>query len=278
MEELYHRLQQAYSEKNLNRITGKLIALYKAKDFGGIRFLANKVCEFVPIEEDNDARCFSKLIMLYHPDKGAAARSMIDKLYSNGYDGELKAYSHIFIMDESIPEPQVDEDIGYEPEYVWDHPSSGYHYPDSDENDGGIEYDGTFYSAVKLRVYGNLSMEFPAYYLEDLDEIEMADSQIEILDGVEFCKHAVSLDLSGNLINDVAGLWHLDRLEELFLADNQIGYIDALSNLLKLRYIDLSGNEIDDITPIMGLANLEFVNLIGNSIFEKIKPELGNLG
>jgi len=282
MEELYQRLKQAYSDKNLNRITGKLIALYRSKDFGGIRFLANRISEYIPLQEENDSRCFSRLIMLYHPDKGAATRSTIERLYTNGHDNELKAYSHILLMDETIPEPVLDEDIGYEPEYVWDHPASGFYYPDFDENgdeaEEGIEYDGTFYSAVKLRIYGNQSMEFPAHYLEDLDEIEMADSHIEILDGIEFCSHTVRLDLSGNLLTDIAGLWHLDMLEELFLADNHIGYIDVLSNLLKLRFIDLSGNEISDITPLLSLENLEYVNLVGNKVPKNQVSQLSSNG
>jgi Leucine-rich repeat (LRR) protein len=151
----------------------------------------------------------------------------------------------------------VDEDIGYEPEYVWDPPGN---------EDAVNEFGGTFYEAVKMRMYGNLSQELPSYYLEDFEDIEMAESYIEALDGIEHCKHVVFLDLSGNQITDISGLWSLDMLEELFLANNNIGYIDALSNLVNLREVDLSRNEIDDISPLLVLDKLEFVNLIGNNI------------
>ena len=75
--ELYTKLKEAYLDENLNRITGKLIELYKSKKFGQILTLANKIFRYELIDEKKDAKCFYKLIMLYHPDKGEYYRKTI---------------------------------------------------------------------------------------------------------------------------------------------------------------------------------------------------------
>jgi hypothetical protein len=84
MRELYLKLREAYSEKNLNRITGELIILYKAKDFSQIRQLAARISDDRSPEEDKVSKSFSRLIMLYHPDKGEACREKIDTLFNAG--------------------------------------------------------------------------------------------------------------------------------------------------------------------------------------------------
>ncbi len=273
-EELYSKLKVAYSDENLNRVTGKLIELYKNRYHGTIRDIVKKISGFVTIDEENDARCFSKLVILYHPDKGEAHRNAIKKHYaSNNMEG-LNEYAHILLLhdiDNVMINPE-DEDIDYHPEYRYDDAGyTGNNYYDSyesayEEQVYTAVYEGTFFDAVKMRIYGNLYQEFPAWYLEDLEEIELASSNIIYLDGIEYCKHLVVLDLSDNQISDISELWDLYRLEKLFLANNQLGYIDGISNLISLRDLDISGNQVDDISPLFALENLEYVNLIGNPV------------
>jgi Leucine-rich repeat (LRR) protein len=276
LKELYTKLKEAYSDENLNIITGKLIDLYKNKNFEQIREVANRISKYFSIKEEKDAKCFSKLVVLYHPDKGELFRKEIKKHYFENNFENLTKFSHIFLLKgiESIAIKSVNEDIEYRPEYEWDSTQSeGYHFYETDLDESIEEedfivsdYEKSFYNAIKLREYGNLNIEFPSYYLEDIDEFELSNYGIESLDGIEHCKHTVILDLSNNEIADISELWCLNKLEELYLANNQIGYIDALSSLLKLRVIDLSGNQIDDISPLSELDNLEYVNLVGNNI------------
>jgi hypothetical protein len=273
---LYPRLIEAYSDANLNRITGKLIEWHRTKDFSSIRNLAGKISGFVSFETETDARCFSGLIRLYHPDRGQSIRNALTGYFNSGNKEKLHMYSHIFLIEnfEGIPAAGDREDIGYDPGYGWDDAHEGFRYfhkseaseRQSEEDVLDTGHERTFYDAVKVRMYGNPEIEFPAHYLEDFEEIEFADSQIDLLDGIEHCRHAISLDLSSNNITDISDLWNLERLEELYLADNQIGYIDALCNLTRLRVLDISGNEIDDLTPLFGLEKLEYLNLIGNKI------------
>lgn len=267
--ELYDDLVAAYKEENLNQITGKLIVLYKQKNYPKIREIANKVSGYIPIDEENDAKCFSKLIMLYHPDKGTHTRKLIEELYRKNDHENLKKHAHILVIDdlESTGNYTIDENIDYNPEYAWDvEKYDGYEYEEDEENSHEEDYERSFYNLIKIREYGNVNIEFPSYYLEDFEEFEMAYSGLESLDGVEYCTHVKILDVSNNLISDLENLWELEHLEELYLANNQIGYIDSLSNLTKLKILDLSGNQIDDISPILNLEQLEYVNLIGNKI------------
>ena len=115
IERLYNDLLEAYSNENLNKITGKLILLYKNRNYRKIREIADKVSKYVPIEEEKDAKCFSKLIMLYHPDRGEQFRKSIQGLYKQNDYEKLKHHSHIlFLADiDSVTVTTIDEDIDY---------------------------------------------------------------------------------------------------------------------------------------------------------------------
>lgn len=288
--DLYLELKEAYSEKNLNKLALELINLYKERKFSILRQIASLISQWVVIEISDTGKGFSKFMMLYHPDKGNFYRSIIDEHYKNGRYGELLQYSHILEIQniEDLAATIVDyEDIDYSPVYEWDfNMNDGYQV----ESDDGSEeqpqkkpapknYDGyTFYDAIKMRQYGTLDIEFPAYYLEDLDDIELSQSNIYDLEGVEYCIHTVIMDLSSNSITDISPLWELTKLEELNLSDNQIGYIDVLSNLQQLRSIDISNNLIDDISPLFELGLLEFVNISGNPVPSSQINELEEMG
>ncbi|MEO9482454.1 MAG: leucine-rich repeat domain-containing protein [Ekhidna sp.] len=275
IEEVFNKLIKAYSDENLNHITGKLILLYKNKNYSKIREIIKRISEFIPIDDEKDAKSFSKLMMLYHPDKGEQSRKLIQTLYKKNDFENLQKHSHILLLSDidNIAAAEIDENIGFEPEYTWDtNANDGFSFTDSSgetdlENEStDIQSERSFYNLVKLREYGTLDIEFPPYYLHDFEEFEMAHSGLESLEGVEHCIHMRILDVSDNSISDIGRLWDLQSLEELYLANNQIGYIDTLDNLIKLKVLDLSGNQINDITPLLSLPHLEYVNLIGNPI------------
>ena len=281
IEKLYNDLLEAYSNENLNKITGKLILLYKNRNYRRIREIADKVSKYVPIEEEKDAKCFSRLIMLYHPDRGEQFRKSIQGHYEQRDYENLKMHSHILFLEDidSVTVTTLDEDIDYHPEYVWDvDEEDNPGYAGSDDDYETTDFERTFYNLIKIREYGNIYTEFPTYYLEDFEELEMAASGLEFLDGVEYCIHVKILDVSNNAISDLENLWDLQNIEELYLANNQIGYIDALSNLIRLRVLDLSGNQVDDISPLFALEHLEYVNLIGNPVPKNQVDFLENKG
>ena len=135
-----------------------------------------------------------------------------------------------------------------------------------DLNEEGDYAGPSFLSALKRRVYGNLNVDFPMYLLEDLEEIEMADHELEYLDGIDACRYARAVDLSNNNLTDISDLAFLRQIERLYLSNNHVGLIDALSNLVVLQVLDLSFNDVDDLSPLFDLTHLSYLNVMGNRI------------
>jgi len=187
----------------------------------------------------------------------------------------LARFEHVFVIqdiEEIAANIESFEDIDYHPEYEWDAKDTGFSYfrdikrkPRNGKRKA--RSDGySFYEAMQIRQYGDIDTTFPTYYLEDMDEIELSESEIDDLDGVEYCIHTISLDLSFNRIYDLSPLASLGSLQELNLSNNQIEYIDDISNLQQLKSIDLSNNSIGDILPLLEIETLEYADLSGNRI------------
>jgi hypothetical protein len=286
---LYEKLLEAWSNQNLNKITVTLINLYKSHQYGTLRQIASMISETIDFTVDSEARYFPKLMMLYHPDRGDYHRNEISRLAdANDYDG-LLTYSHILLLNR-IDEISVTlasyEDIDYSPVYEWDLQSDGFtivneqsayvHEKTATRNQTHRHLN--FYDAVKIRMYGKTSIEFPTWYLENEEEIELSGSDINDLEGIQYCIHVKVLDLSGNLIHDISPLWPLSLLEEVNLADNRLEDIDVLSHLSNLRIVDLSNNAIKDISPLMELGRLEYVDLSGTKVPARQIAELEESG
>jgi len=216
-------------------------------------------------------------MQIYHPDKSQLILNELNS-YEDRLDKDtLDAYSHIIKTEELLQKGIKTHlvEVEFTSEEVWEESSNNdfqYFDEESQFSESDIDEDSTqknsynFYEAIQLREYGDLNKTFPSYYLEDIDEFELASSQIDSLEGAEFCKHAKVMDLSDNSISDLSELFKLQELKELYLAHNELSYIDTLSNLTKLKTLDLSFNQIDDISPLFSLENLQYVNLIGNPI------------
>ncbi len=275
IKELYNNLKEAYSQENLNKITSQLILLHKNKNYGTICSYVKKINKYISINAVNESKYFSKLIVLYHPDRGDLIRKNLKDLYlQNDYEN-LNKYAHIHSVLEIENEyiETLDDSIDYNPEYYWDADIDDdfnvYTECDLFDNQPDIyDFDNSFYNILRIREYGRNNLDIPNYLFEDCEEFEMAYSGIESLDGIEYCRQIKILDVSNNDISDIRNLWDLQNLEELYLANNQIEDIETLSNLSLLRVLDLSTNLIEDISPLFNMSNLKYVNLIGNFIPE----------
>lgn len=289
--ELHKNLIESYTSDNLNRIAITLLTFYKNQQFSILKKIANYLSDCISIEIDDKGKGFSKFMLLYHPDRANFHIKIINQLFEeNNYDGLLE-YSHILLLsriDEIADAMDNYEDIDYSPVYEWDFNTEGFSIINDDEREKtpteriSKENSSTqfynFYDAVKVRMFDSTDMEYPSYYLEDIDEFELASSDINDLEGVEFCKHVKNLDLSNNHICDITSLSGLSLLEELNLSDNDINDIDALSNLENLRVIHLANNNINDISPIMNLPRLEYANLRGTKVSGNQIEEIKGLG
>jgi Leucine-rich repeat (LRR) protein len=276
IKELNQKLIEAYTIKNLNNISLTLINLFKNQQYSVLQKISEIIGDFVNIKITDDGKGFSKFMMLYHPDRATFHLNEINKLTEQNNFDALLEYSHILKL-ERIEEIAASlhsfEDIDYSPVYEWDTNIEGFsiitdnqpvEYVKTKTNTELIGY--VFYDAIKLREYGHTDIEYPSFYLEDIEEFELSSSDIIDLDGVQFCINAKNIDVSNNRITDLSPLIGLKNLEELNLSDNQIGYIDCLSNLESLKTVQLSNNFIEDITPLFELRQLEFVELSGNNI------------
>lgn len=286
--ELNKELLEAYTVDNLNKISLTLINLFKSKQYSILQKIAEMLSDFVDIEITNDGKGFSRFMMLYHPDRASFHINEINKLTERNNFSDLLNYSHILKLErieEIASSLNSYEDIDYAPVYDWDFETEGF----------SVVYDNqpieiiktktktkligyTFYDAIKLREYGHTEIEYPSFYLEDIEEFELSSSDINDLDGVQFCIHARTIDLSNNRISDLSPLTGLTNLEELNLSDNQIGFIDDLSNLIGLKSVILSNNFIEDISPLFELEKLEYVDITGNNISPEQIDKLNDLG
>jgi len=274
--ELQHKLQEAYSIRNLNNISLTLINLYRSGSYSVLQRISELVSDFVSVPIADDGRGFSKLIMLYHPDRASYHLNEINRLAGENNFDRLLEYSHILKLDR-IEEIAVAlksyEDIDYSPVYDWDVETEGFTiFNDRAPSDTRKTKTNTnlvgyaFYDAIKMREYGHTDIEYPSIYLEDIEEFELSSSDINDLDGVQFCINARTIDVSDNRISDLTPLFGLIKLEELNLSDNQIGYLDGIGNLINLKSILLSGNCIEDISPLFELQLLEYADLRENKL------------
>jgi len=273
---LQQTLLEAYSVSNLNEISLILINLYKNEQYGILQKIADIINDLVSIEIGENGKGFYRFMMLYHPDRSGVHINEINRLaYKQDFDGLLK-YTHILRLeriDEIAGSLDSYEDIDYSPVYEWDISTSGFRIVTDDDIDD-IDTPETsrrrkgfsFYDAVKIRMYGHTDIEYPSYYLEDLEEFELSASDICDLDGIQFCIHAKNFDLSDNSIYDLSLLSGLTSIEELNLADNNIRYIDAIGCLKNLRRVHLCNNKINEIAPLFELEKLEYADLSGNQI------------
>jgi Leucine-rich repeat (LRR) protein len=285
--DLHNKLKEAYSNENLNKICVTLIHLYKSEQWGTLSQITDMIRESIDIQTEDQGKCFARLMMLYHPDRGDFHRKEIDKLaVDQNYDGLLE-YTHILLLsriDEIAATMASFEDIDYSPVYDWDINLEGFSIintrtSEQMQNKPRKEKQGySFYEAIKIRIYGKTSASLMPHYLEDLDEFELSQSGINDLEGVQYCIHAINMDLSDNLICDLSLLWGLGLIEELNLSDNQIVEIEPLINLTHLRSLILSNNAIKDVSGLLLLSRLEYVDLTGNRISSQQIKQLEDSG
>ncbi len=276
IKELYNNLKAAYTEENLHLISSRIIDMFRDQKYDSLRAIQRVVNEFHPCSEEKINRVFSRLIMIYHPDRLNQSLDKLEQAYKRGDFEEMYTMSHILNVQNLKPEHVTvssiitDEDI--EETFGWDEDVDGFSFiMEQEEYEEEFEEDidltgHTFLSSLKRRIYGNLNVDFPIYLLEDLEEIEMADYEIEYLDGIDACRYARVVDLTNNNLTDLTDLQHLHQIERLYLSNNHIGMIDPLSNLTVLQVLDISYNDVDDISPLFELSHLSYLNVMGNRI------------
>ena len=86
-----------------------------------------------------------------------------------------------------------------------------------------------------------------------------------------------SLEVRETQIRDLTGLELATNLRDLELVENGIVDVLVLSGLTNLTALDLGGNSISDLSPLEGLTNLTEL-LLGNNNISNISPLVANTG
>ncbi|RPI43425.1 MAG: hypothetical protein EHM46_04070, partial [Bacteroidetes bacterium] len=95
IKDLYSNLKEAYTAENLHLISSRIIDLFREHRYDALRAFQRVVNEYTPCDEEKINRVFSRLIMLYHPDRLNQAVDRLEKSYMRGDFEDLFAMSHI---------------------------------------------------------------------------------------------------------------------------------------------------------------------------------------
>lgn len=103
-------------------------------------------------------------------------------------------------------------------------------------------------------------------FLKTLKEIDLSDSGIIDLEGIQYATNLNTLNLSKNEIFDASLLSELNELRNLELSENKIEDITFLSKLKNIKSVGLDSNNISFVSEINNLNNLVLINLSNNNI------------
>jgi len=281
IETIYQDLRKHVTEKKLKDISVDVIDRYKAKDLNALLHFAG-ILEF-DASGMNISRLFARVIQHFHPDKTSLILGIIEENYKENNLEELLRLKRIYVFNKIKPVPvnkkydiDIEETYSYSDEYF----GSREEAPDSDiENDfefnddvdvEPVTHEYGFIEAVNSMFFGGLDDSITPEDLNNMEgELDLSDSEIYDLKGIELCRNITILNLSGNQINRIDRLSGLEMLECLYLSENDIESVDCLENLNNLKELDISFNNIEDISVLLKLDQLLYVNIMENPVKNK---------
>ena len=99
-----------------------------------------------------------------------------------------------------------------------------------------------------------------------LTRLDVSNSNISDLTGLEHAINLTSLDLAGASISDLSSLVGLTNLTSLNLGGTSISDLSSLVGLTNLTELNLWGTSISDLSSLVGLTNLTSLDLGNTSI------------
>jgi Leucine-rich repeat (LRR) protein len=89
---------------------------------------------------------------------------------------------------------------------------------------------------------------------------------IRSLAGLEHCRSLMLVDLTDNLISDLAPLAELNRLQSVTLAGNQIRDISPMEGLTAMQLLDFSRNQVENLKAVSKMTNLRALYVADNRL------------
>jgi hypothetical protein len=264
--------QRHLVEDRLKAIAAQLIAAHRRHHHQVLLPYARQAG--IAVEEQAPHRLFMKTIQVFHPDRLTVVWDRIDRAVLASDKATLDGLVQLlkFHPDPSAPLPKIvdfedeEEEYGFD-EAVFDVDPEADFDAEAFDDEGWDPDEGTFYSAVKRELFGNLDLYPDAADLGKLEgELDLSDYDLHDLEGIEHCRGLTTLNLSHNNLDNVYPLKDLVKLEALDLAENDLEDADALGGLVNLKELDLSANEIDDVAFLDRLPHLRYVDLTGNPV------------
>lgn len=119
---------------------------------------------------------------------------------------------------------------------------------------------------VLANTYKMKESEITKTFLSTLEEVDLSDTNISNLKGIQFATNIKHLILNRNKIKNANYLNSLTELINLELSENKIEDIFFISKLKKLKIINLDNNNIFKIPNLSLLKDLESINVSNNKI------------
>ena len=103
--------------------------------------------------------------------------------------------------------------------------------------------------------------------MASLESLEVFESGVRDLTGLEFATNLTELHLGLNAISDLSPLKNLTKLLVLDLHRNRrVSDVTPLKNLTQLMWLSLRGNRVSDMSPLMHLTELTYLHIGYNGI------------
>ena len=292
IEKIYNDLLKHVTEKKLKEISVDIISRYKSKDINSLL----RYADILELDASgmNISRLFARIILHYHPDKTARILNIIEDNFKENQLSEMLRLKRINIFSKNKTvsvnkkyDIDIEETYSYSDEYFGHRESNfrnediNYKYEedyDFDDERNSNEYG--FIEAINKMIFGGIDDAVTVQDLLNIEgELDLSDSEIVDLKGIEHCRNITILNLSGNQIYKIDRLSGLELLECLYLSDNNIESIDSLLNLQNLKELDISFNSVEDVSVLLKLNELIYVNILENPIKNKeIIKELEDRG
>ena len=275
------RLKTDINHARLQEISVNVIERFRDKDVDWLSDISRRAG--IHDSKAAIAKMFASIIRVYHPDRLARIHKEIDALCdANDLDG-LRRIESIFIFkipENKRPAPVHEQEVYEEAEEDFSYGTDDFGYdetaaPEEGYDDWKMDDDEeeesplgrNFTEAVNAHFFGNLDHTVTVSDLSNLDGyLDLSDSDITDLAGLEYCVNLTDLNLSGNSIARIDRIAKLFRLKSLFLSENEIELIGAVNGLHDLEELDISFNNIEDLSPLLGVESLLYVNAMGNPI------------
>ncbi|MEG0465453.1 MAG: leucine-rich repeat domain-containing protein [Peptostreptococcus sp.] len=108
--------------------------------------------------------------------------------------------------------------------------------------------------------------EVTSEMMEKFDLLDLNESGISSLKGIEYAKNVRHLYVAFNSISDVEPLKNCQNLEKLDFHKNNVVDIWPLEGLRRLEFLNISNNGITDVMALNDIANIDAINIKGNNI------------